>query len=114
MAVSKWVRGSIWFSIGYGVTQKGEGDVFMPWDAPWKDIPVEQGYSESFPTGIVQKSGQFSLKARYIPSVHWGVNAEFHSWSLDNADHVQGESRQDTSWRIGFWLDGDVMLKLGG
>jgi len=114
LGVSKWFGGNLWFRLGYSYTRKGEGSMFTPWDAPWKYIPVEERYSEPFPTGIVENRRQWDFELSYVPSVHWGINAEFHSWSLDNADHVLGERRQDTSWRIGAWLDGDVILKLGG
>ena len=86
------IGGSLWFKLGYSIIRKGEGGVFTSWDRPWGGREEEDGFSEPFPTGIVGNHNQWSVEVEFILSVHWGVQTEFHSWSLDNAGHVQGES----------------------
>jgi len=71
---------------------KGRGGCVTPWDRSWGGREEEDGFSEPFPTGIVGNHNQWSVEVEFILSVHWGVQTEFHSWSLDNAGHVQGES----------------------
>ena len=88
--------------------RKGEGGVFTPWDRPWGGREEEEGFYEPFPTGIVENRNQWSVEVEFIPSVHWGGKAEFHSWSLDNANHVLGECRRDFTWRMGIWFYGDI------
>jgi hypothetical protein len=106
----QWLMGKLRVGVGFSRTRKGEGSLFTPWDAPWLDYTVEEGYSEPFPTGIVETSSQFDLSVQFIPSLHWGVQAELHARSRSNADHVEGVEKSETLWRIGVWLDGDVLF----
>ena len=62
---------------------------------------IFQGIQESFP--IVGKRRELHLE---------GLEADLHLDWLSNAGHVQGEKRSDTTWRIGFWWDGDLKIKL--
>ena len=92
---------------------KGRGGCFYTMGQTLGGREEEKGFSEPFPTGIVENRNQWSVEVEFIPSVHWGVQAEFHTWSLDNADHVQGENRRDFRWRCGVWFYGDIKPKLG-
>jgi len=109
---SQWIIGTLWFKVGYSQTRKGEGSLFTPFDTPWMDYTVEEGYSEPFPTGVVEKREEVSFSFRYYPSIHWGVEGEIHSCRYQNANHVEGETRDETSWRIGLRVEGDVKIKL--
>jgi hypothetical protein len=108
--LQKWIRGIIRLGVGYSYTQQGEGNLFTPWEEPWLEYSVEQGYSEPFPTGVVEKSGQWSFSAKYFPSIHWGVEAEFFAREIHNADNMDGVRRSKTSWRIGLWWDGEIAV----
>ena len=112
VGISQWLLGRIKVKLDYGITRKGEGGVFTPWDEPWMDVPLEEGYSEPFPTGIVEKWKQLSFNIDYFPSIYWGLHAEIHTHRRENADHVMGLSKNETYWRVGVWFDGDVILKL--
>lgn len=106
--VSKWFGGNLWLKFKYSQTRKGEGSIFIPWDAPWFAYTVEQGYSEPFPTGIVEKRKQISFLVWYYPSVHWGVEGEFCSIKYRNKSHMLGQAQGKTTWRIGLWINGDL------
>jgi hypothetical protein len=110
--VSQWILGDLWFEVGYGMIRKGEGSIYSEWDNPWMDYTIEEGYSEPFPTGIVEKSRTLSMYVHYYPSTWWGFQGEFHSVQLENAGHVKGIEKSDTLWKIGLWIDWDIYWKL--
>jgi len=112
MGVSKWFGGDIWLKLGYSQTRKGEGSLFTPWDAPWFAYTVEQGYSEPFPTGVVEKRREVRFSLRYYPSIHWGIEGEIHPVWRENAYHVEGRSKKETNWRVGIWFDGDFKFRM--
>lgn len=56
------------------VIWQGEGNMNKAWDTPWEDpsVTVESGYSESFPTGIVEQSTQVSVEVlHYWTAERW-------------------------------------------
>ncbi len=112
VGLSQWFMGSLRIKLIYSQTRKGESSLFTPFDTPWFDHSVEEGYSEPFPTGVVEKINQIDFHVQYYPSVHWGLEAELHSIRRTNAFHVEGVSNSETTWRIGVWFDGEIMKKL--
>ncbi len=112
IGISKWFRGSLLLGLRYSQTRKGEGSLFTPWDAPWLDYTIEQGYSEPFPTGVVEKRREVSFSALYYPSIHWGIEGEILSLQRENAYNVEGKSKNETNWRVGIWFDGDFKFRM--
>ncbi len=112
VGLSQWVGASFRGRVEYSQTRMGEGSIYTPFDTPWFDYTVEEGYSEPFPTGIVEKRSAVKIEVRYQPSIHWGLHGFFQSMKRCNAYHVEGVSRTDAIWRIGFWWDGEVGIKL--
>ena len=112
VGLSKWFFGKARAQIRYSQTRKGEGSIYTPWDNPWSEYTVEEGYSEPFPTGVVEKRNQMSFLFDYYASTHWGIEGELHFMSRDNAYNIEGATSSDTMWRIGAWFDGDVVIKL--
>jgi len=112
VSASQWFMGSLWLKVAYSQTRKGEGSLFTPWDEPWMDYTVEEGYSEPFPTGVVEKCREVRFSLRYYPSIHWGVEGEIHPVWRENAYHVEGKSKNETHWRVGIWFDGDFKFRM--
>ena len=106
VGVSKWFFGGLWCQVMVSQTRKGEGSLFTPFDMPWMDYTVEEGYSEPFPTGVVEKGREVSLEVRYYPSVRWGVEGEVHFKRWDNYGHVEGVEESGVRWRVGVWWEG--------
>ena len=109
MSISKWFMSSVWLKLGFGYVRNGEGSLSTPFDTPWDEYTVEEGFSEPFPTGVVEKSSTVSIIARYQPSIHWGIEAELHANRYDNFEHVEGVSESKTIWRVGVWWEGEVL-----
>ena len=110
--VSKWFGGNLWIRFKYSMIRKGEGSLFTPWDAPWFAYTVEQGYSEPFPTGIVEKRNEFGFSFKYYPSIHWGVEGEFSSLKYRSKDHMLGQIQNEIIWKLGLWMDGDLWFRV--
>jgi hypothetical protein len=109
---SQWIGTNMWIKLGYGITRKGEGSLFTSWDEPWMDFSVEEGYSEPFPTGIVEKRKSFNLQIHLYPSINWGIQAEFNWLARENAEHIKDLGKDENSWRIGLWFYRDVGVKI--
>jgi len=72
---------------------QGEGELSAAWDTPWNEdsITMETGYSEPFPTGVVEKSFVLSTELmRHWDRERWislGISYE----NINNVDHIQDE-----------------------
>ncbi len=111
MGCSKWFGSMFWFRVQYALTRFGEGNLFSPYDEPWMDYTVDEGYSEPFPTGIVETSQELNISIKFYPSIHWGVEGEFMYQTLKNKDNIDGLSDDGFAWKIGLWCDGDLKIK---
>jgi len=107
-----WMNASLWVRLEYSQVRLGEGGLYRPFDMPWMDYTVDEGYSEPFPTGIVETQNRIKVELKYQPSIHWGIQGFFESVARDNAFNVKGASQSDTAWRIGFWWDGEMTISL--
>ena len=112
VGLDQWFGADLFFNLSWSQIRKGEGSLYTPWDEPWMDYTVEEGYSEPFPTGIVEKRREISFKARYLPSIHWGLEGDVLFQHRNNADHVKGVTEEDVSWRLGVWYCGDFKITL--
>lgn len=103
----QWIGGDTHFEMEYSSIRKGQGSLFTPWDAPWEAHSVEEGYSEPFPTGVIEKTTQWTFRFQYLFQNHWGIEGEINSGKIKNVGHQSGENRTFTDWKIGLWVDGD-------
>ena len=111
LGISQWFNGVLKIDAGFSRIRKGEGSLFTSWDTPWMDKTVQEGYSEPYLTGIVEKRETLSLRLKYIPSIHWGATGEVQWSDIKNAGHTAGEKFKQTSWRIGVWVDSNLFLR---
>ena len=99
-AGSFWAKNNLWLKIDYRLINSGEGSIDTPWDEPWMDYTVKEGYSEPFPTGIVEKTNSFNLQA------HWFYNNMFHfygmitSHDISNFENIKDKKYQYWEGRI--------------
>jgi hypothetical protein len=72
---------------------QGEGNFLKAWDAPWENdsITMETGYSEPFPTGIVEKSVILSTEVmRHWNRERW-ISLGVSYVNINNVDNIQDE-----------------------
>ena len=108
----KWWTGNLIVKLDYQFIRKGEGSIYTPWDEPWMDYTVNEGYSEPFPTGIVEKRNRVGIDVKFYPSIHWGIQGIVNYLNRKNADCFQDNNKDETQWRIGIWWQGDINLDL--
>jgi hypothetical protein len=82
---------------------QGEGDFSKAWDTPWENdsITMETGYSESFPTGVVEKSLILSTELmRHWNRERWiGLGISYES--VSNVNRVSGAVDSGLSIHLG-------------
>ncbi len=93
------------FRLNYERIRQGEGRIEDPFTAPWLDLPKGESYSEPFPFGIVETTNRISVQVDW-QGRSWGwLTACLQSDWIDNAGHIEGESEQRFSFRVGAVLD---------
>jgi hypothetical protein len=110
IGASQWIQGKVRIRLSYDSIRKGEGSLFTPFDMPWMQIPKGKTYSEPFPTGIVEKQALVGVGLKCVLNPHAGFEAEWTSSTRENAGHVRDVKKTDSYWKIGLWLDGNVLL----
>ena len=92
-------------ALNLGYMRKGEGAVEKDFDTPWMDYSVEEGYSEPFPTGIVEKTFTAGVDLSFHPThaLRWTFDAEW-GWTR-NAEHIRAKRAYAWSGTLGVWWD---------
>ena len=88
---SYWFRDNLWMKLDYFKTRNGEGDLFSPWDEPWLNYTLEEGYSEPFPTGVVEKRNGVTFEMRWYLRNWLRVNGTVNYSHIKNENHAQGK-----------------------
>ena len=90
----------------------GEGRIEAPWDTPWLASTLEEGYSEPFPTGIVEKTRRFGVELRWHPQPRWFVELTWHYTKFDNHLNVRDAELSETEIRLNIWLEWSKWMKI--
>jgi len=99
LLVKKYLKS--WQLIGsVDYLRRGEGDMDQPWDQPWMNYTVEQGYSEPFPTGVVEKTADLGLEIRWLPSYNYYGFIKINYQSIQNFDHIS-QNKQNLILTLG-------------
>ncbi len=109
---SQWINASLRVQLMYDRIRRGEGSIYTEWDTPWLTRTINEGYTEPFPTGIVETETAVSLSLDYRPRSQYGINAMMRSMRRSNENHFKGVSGTGTEWRIGLWVNWDTILRL--
>ena len=112
VGISQWINASFQMNLFYSRTRKGEGSLYTPWDAPWMDVDVEEGYSEPYLSGTVETLSQYHVGFKYRPFRQMGLEADFWYNDISNQNHIKGEMYTGMDWRIRLWFDGDWTIHL--
>jgi len=91
------------------VLRRGEGRPDIPWDNPWFDFSVEEGYSELFPTGIVERSTSIGFELFYEPSLDFDYLLRVQKEYITNLKHLQGIKTDNWILFISLLLDKDFL-----
>lgn len=81
------------FALEFDRIRQGEGDLSKAWDSPWDSLTVEQGYSESFPTGVVEKINNLGLTVTWMPDYGKYLFARINYEMIKNVDHTKKDQK---------------------
>jgi len=92
------------------VLQQGEGNLAKPWDTPWEadGITMDTGYSEPFPTGIVEETLGLQVTTRRQWSYERWLSISLLYQDIENFGNIEGKSKQNfevaltASWSLEF------------
>ena len=91
-------------ALEFDYIRRGEGEMDIPWDQPWFDYTVEEGYSEPFPTGLVEYIRDIGFEIRWMPTYHKYFYFSANYQSIRNYDH-KDKNHTNFILAIGFYLD---------
>ena len=82
--LSKWINGPHKVTAMIEILRRGEGEADIPWDQPWFDFNVEEGYSEPFPTGIIERATSTGFEYLYEPRLDFNFALKVHKRNITN------------------------------
>jgi len=88
-----WIR-SLRFQLNVSHTRDGEGDLFTPFEELWLDYTLDEGYHESFPSGVVEKTTNINLNANWYYNNWLRFYVCVNHSSIDNINHVAGKNER--------------------
>ena len=83
----------------------GEGRVNVPFDQPWLNFTVEEGYSEPFPTGIVEKMQVYFLELRWHPKSVFFVSLAGRLSNANNYGNISGQELNRAEVFVKLWWE---------
>jgi hypothetical protein len=85
------------FDFEVDLLRTGEGEMDSPWDSPWisPDITLSTGYSEKFPTGIIEQSTILSAQIIKQWSQNKWIGLELVGNYISDENHIKDEDRFD-------------------
>ena len=109
--LSQWVLPGLRFSLGFERIRRGEGRIRNEFDRPWLNLTVEEGYSEPFPTGIVEKTNAAKFEIIYHPRANLRFNLFGKFKDVKNIENRLGVTNSEFTFVLGLWYEGDFRLK---
>jgi hypothetical protein len=93
--------------------RRGEGRIDSTFDRPWENSSIAQGYHENFPSGVIERSWQFRLEARWHPRPGFFLAAHGQYARYKNFAHLAGVKENDAGFFLRLWWEKDWLIPLG-
>ncbi len=84
--------------------RQGEGELSKAWDSPWDSCTVAEGYSEKFPTGVVETTNDLGLEITWMPDYGKYLFTRLTYETIKNVDHSH-KDEQNFIITVGAYLD---------
>ena len=110
MSISKWFMSSIWLKLGFAYTRNGEENLLTPFNTPWDEYTVDEGYSEPFPTGIVEKTFSLRFETTWYLKNWMRIYSNINYFNIKNFEHTEGESKNYWDGRLRVEIDFGLTL----
>lgn len=105
LTTNYWLSRSVQMNMNYERRRVGEGGINNPFDSPWDQFTVEQGYSEPFPTGVVETSQLIDFIINYRPHFSWFAGIEAGYESIQNFQNQKGMTVDNFRILLKLWVD---------
>lgn len=102
---SSYVGRAFFLNWGIERRRKGEGRVDAPFDMPWLNYPVSDGYEEKFPFGVVEKSFLAGFEVRWHPKQNWFLSLHLANARYDNFQNQEGDEKNFTEVFVRGWWE---------
>jgi hypothetical protein len=85
------------------VIWQGEGKINKAWDTPWEDpsVTVESGYSERFPTGLVEQSTELSVEVLHYWTLERWISLCLVNESIQNVNNEKDVDVKGWKFKLG-------------
>jgi len=103
--LSYWLNPCLRFHLGVVRLRRGEGRVEKPFDTPWMDRTLDEGYREPFPTGIVEKNIEVPCSLVFQPNAQFWLSLGMKYIRIQNVENKFGERQQDWRFTIDAWFE---------
>lgn len=114
IGMTKWLTPKIRGELSFTFIRKGEGDIYAPFDTSFYSVTdVSMGYSEPFPTGIIERTYMPALEIWCHLDRKWDFYFRGEYSFIDNYENTQGKENDSYKLRIGASLDVEYFLSLG-
>ena len=111
LTAAKWITPNLKAAFNFQFIRRGEGDIYDPFDTSFYQVPdVSAGYSEPFPTGIVEKTYKPKLLLWYHLNRIWDFYLETEYSYIENAQHISGKTDKQFQIRLGISADLEYFL----
>jgi hypothetical protein len=97
-SIKGWLTRGLEGEISYGLLRKGEGSVYSVWEEPW--LYIEGDYKEKFPSGVVEKTNEFSFRLGYNYDSVLRLNLSLQYSEVTNKDNIL--NRKEKNLNLGF------------
>ncbi|MBI4532136.1 MAG: hypothetical protein HY709_11530 [Candidatus Latescibacteria bacterium] len=103
-----WLRPTLRGWVAWRQVRHGEGRMTDLWTTPWMAYTVEQGYSEPFPTGVVERTRALVWEIEWHPKAGVFVTGRVDQEWVRHVGHISGRLERRTRWMIVATLWGDI------
>lgn len=110
--LSQWVLPGLQLQLGYERVRRGEGRVEDPFDRPWLEATLEEGYSEPFPFGTVETANVGKFGIIYHPWTDLRLTFFGQFRDVNNLAHQERVSDADFRFRLSLWYEGNLRFGL--
>ena len=108
----KYLGRHMLLSLTVDLRRRGEGRVNQPFDQPWMNYTVEEGYSEPFPSGIVERSRMITFDWRWHPRAPFFASLTARWQKAKNYQNVEGKTLNRFEVFINLWWEAQWFFKI--
>ncbi len=110
--VRYWPNRHVSLTLRWNRIRLGEGRMDRPWDTPWATHTLEEGYHESFPSGVVETTSRLGVELFWLVRPGLFGLVEVGWLGKSNAGHVTGQRERAWEMKLQFGWEWDFGFPL--